>query len=376
MPRPFRDDHEALRDSFRRFCEVEIAPHHAQWERDHIVPREVWRKAGQAGYLLPAIPEEYGGGGGDFGHSAVIMEELARIHATGPGFSLHSDIVAPYLMNFGSEDQKRTWLPKMAAGEVVTAIAMTEPGTGSDLKSIRTSARRDGDDYVISGQKTFITNGHNAGLYIVVCKTDPDAGSKGVSLILVEEDRAGFSRGRSIEKMGQHAQDTAELFFDDVRVPVTNRLGEEGKGFGYLMKELGQERLIIAIRAAAMLEQALAETVAYTKERKAFGQPVFEFQSNKFRLADAAAEIDMLRTYVDAVLAEHMQEKISPEKAAKAKLVASEMLGRLLDTFLQLHGGYGYTREYNIGRDWADARVFRIYGGSSEIMREIISRTL
>lgn len=376
MPRPFRDDHEALRDSFRRFCEAEIAPHHAQWERDHIVPREVWRKAGQAGYLLPAIPEEYGGGGGDFGHSAVIMEELARIHATGPGFSLHSDIVAPYLMNFGSEDQKRTWLPKMAAGEVVTAIAMTEPGTGSDLKSIRTSARRDGDDYVISGQKTFITNGHNAGLYIVVCKTDPDAGSKGVSLILVEEDRAGFSRGRSIEKMGQHAQDTAELFFDDVRVPVTNRLGEEGKGFGYLMKELGQERLIIAIRAAAMLEQALAETVAYTKERKAFGQPVFEFQANKFRLAEAAAEIDMLRTYVDAVLAEHLQEKISPEKAAKAKLVASEMLGRLLDTFLQLHGGYGYTREYNIGRDWADARVFRIYGGSSEIMREIISRTL
>ncbi|OWU84187.1 acyl-CoA dehydrogenase [Oceanicola sp. 22II-s10i] len=376
MTRPFRDDHEALRDSFRRFCETEIAPYHDEWERNHIVPKEVWRKAGQNGYLLAAIPEEYGGGGGDFGHSAVMMEELAKIHASGPGFSLHSDIVAPYLMNFGTEEQKKKWLPLMAQGEVITAIAMTEPGTGSDLKSIKTQARREGDEYVISGQKTFITNGHNAGLYIVVCKTDPAAGSKGVSLILVEEERAGFSRGRSIEKMGQHAQDTAELFFDNVRVPVTNRLGEEGKGFSYLMKELGQERLIIAIRSAAMLENALAEAVEYTKTRQAFGQPVFEFQTNKFRLAEAAAEADMLRTYVDAVLAQHLEEKISPEKAAKAKLVSTEMLGRWLDVFLQLHGGYGYTREYNIGRDWADARVFRIYGGSSEIMREIISRTL
>ena len=376
MPRPYREDHEAYRDGFRRFVETEIVPHHGAWEKAHIVPKSVWRRAGELGFLLPAIPEEYGGGGGDFGHSAVIMEELAKVHASGPGFSLHSDIVAPYLMNFGTEEQKLTWLPMMARGEIVTAIAMTEPGTGSDLKNVKTHARRDGDDYVISGQKTFITNGHNAGLYIVVCKTDPEAGRKGVSLILVEEDRAGFSRGRSIEKLGQHAQDTAELFFDEVRVPVTNRLGEEGRGFSYLMRELGQERLIIAIRAAAMMEQCLAETVAYTKGREAFGQPVFEFQTAKYRLAEAAAECEMLRCYVDACLAEHLVQKITPEKAAKAKLTSTEMLGRWLDIFLQLHGGYGYTTEYNIGRAWADARVFRIYGGSSEIMREIISRTL
>lgn len=376
MQRPYRDDHEALRESFRKFCDAEIAPYHAQWERDHIVPKDLWLKAGAAGFLLPATPEEYGGAGGDFGHSAVIMEELAKIHATGPGFSLHSDIVAPYLLNFGSDEQKETWLPKMARGEVITAIAMTEPGTGSDLKNVKTHARRDGDHYVINGSKTFITNGHNAGLYIVVCKTDPDAGRKGVSLILVEDTREGFSRGRSIEKLGQHAQDTAELFFDDVRVPVTNRLGAEGQGFSYLMRELAQERLIIAIRSATMLEQSLAETVAYTKGRLAFGQPVFDFQTAKFRLAEAAAEADMLRTYVDDVLAQHLVEKISPEKAAKAKLVASEMLGKWLDVFLQLHGGYGYTRDFAIGRDWTDARVFRIYGGSSEIMREIISRTL
>ncbi|MWB79308.1 acyl-CoA dehydrogenase [Pseudooceanicola sp. 216_PA32_1] len=376
MQRPYREDHEAYRDSFRRFVEAEIVPHHGDWEKAHIVPKSVWRRAGELGFLLPAIPEAYGGGGGDFGHSAVIMEELAKVHASGPGFSLHSDIVAPYLMNFGSEAQKRQWLPMMARGEVITAIAMTEPGTGSDLKNIKTHARREGDHYVISGQKTFITNGHNAGLYIVACKTDPEAGRKGVSLILVEDTRDGFSRGRSIEKLGQHAQDTAELFFDEVRVPVTNRLGEEGKGFSYLMRELGQERLIIAIRAATMMEQCLAETIAYTKGREAFGQPVFEFQTAKFRLAEAAAECEMLRCYIDSCLAEHLVEKISPEKAAKAKLVSTELLGRWLDIFLQLHGGYGYTTEYSIGRAWTDARVFRIYGGSSEIMREIISRTL
>ena len=376
MQRPYREDHEAYRDSFRRFVEAEIVPHHGDWEKAHIVPKSVWRRAGELGFLLPAIPEAYGGGGGDFGHSAVIMEELAKVHASGPGFSLHSDIVAPYLMNFGSEAQKRQWLPMMARGEVITAIAMTEPGTGSDLKNIKTYARREGDHYVISGQKTFITNGHNAGLYIVACKTDPEAGRKGVSLILVEDTRDGFSRGRSIEKLGQHAQDTAELFFDEVRVPVTNRLGEEGKGFSYLMRELGQERLIIAIRAATMMEQCLAETIAYTKGREAFGQPVFEFQTAKFRLAEAAAECEMLRCYIDSCLAEHLVEKISPEKAAKAKLVSTELLGRWLDIFLQLHGGYGYTTEYSIGRAWTDARVFRIYGGSSEIMREIISRTL
>ncbi|MGI6247399.1 MAG: acyl-CoA dehydrogenase family protein [Pseudochelatococcus sp.] len=376
MQRPFREDHEMLRTAARRFIESEIVPYHAEWERDHIVPKEVWRKAGAAGLLLCAIPEEYGGGGGDFGHSAVIIEELSRVNATGPGFALHSDIVATYLKNFGTEEQKRLWLPRMAAGEVIGAIAMTEPSTGSDLGAVRTVARRDGDAYVINGQKTFITNGQNAGLYIVVCKTDPAAGRKGISLLLVEDTREGFSRGRSIEKLGQHAQDTVELFFEDVRVPAANLLGEENKGFYYLMRELAQERMIIALRAAATLEATLEQTIAYTRERKVFNQPVFEFQTAKYRLAEARAEIAMCRTFVDACLADHLEGNLTPELAAMAKLTSSEMLGRWVDVFLQLHGGYGYTREYAIGRAWADARVLRIYGGSSEIMREIISRKL
>jgi acyl-CoA dehydrogenase len=292
------------------------------------------------------------------------------------GFSLHSDIVAPYILRYGSEEQKRRWLPAMARGESVGAIAMTEPGTGSDLKAVRTSARRDGDHYVINGQKTFITNGRNADLVIVVAKTDPEAGRKGISLIVVETNTLGFSRGRNIEKLGQHAQDTVELFFDDLRVPVENRLGEENAGFSYLMHELAQERLIIALRSASTLEGMLQRTIDYTKDRKAFGQTVFDFQNTRFKLADSKAQATMLRVFVDHCLALHLAGNLTPQMAAMAKLNGSEILNRQLDELLQLHGGYGYTTEYDVGRAWADARVLRIYGGSSEIMREIISRAL
>jgi acyl-CoA dehydrogenase len=372
----FRDDHELLRDQVRRWVETAVAPHHAEWEKAHVSPKEVWREAGTLGFLCCAIPENYGGGGGDFGHSAVVIEEMSRQNISGLGFSLHSDIVAPYILRYGSEEQKQRWLPAMARGEMIGAIAMTEPGTGSDLKAVRTSARRDGDDYVINGQKTFITNGRNADLVIVVAKTDPEAGRKGISLIVVETDRAGFSRGRTIEKLGQHAQDTVELFFDDVRVPLSNCLGAENEGFRYLMHELAQERLIIALRSAATLEGILEQTVTYTKDRKAFGQTVFDFQNTRFKLADAKAQLTMLRVFVDQCLAWHLAGELTPQMAAMAKLNGSEVLNRQLDELLQLHGGYGYTTEYDVGRAWADARVLRIYGGSSEIMREIISRAL
>ncbi|HYD71209.1 acyl-CoA dehydrogenase family protein [Azospirillum sp.] len=372
----FQSEHEILREQVRRFVADAIVPHHARWEKDHVVPKEVWRQAGRLGFLCCAIPEAYGGGGGDFGHSAVVIEELSRVNATGVGFPLHSDIVAPYILRYGSEEQKRRWLPRMAVGELIGAIAMTEPGTGSDLKAVRTTARRDGGDYVINGQKTFITNGRNAGLVIVVAKTDPKAGRKGISLFVVEEGTPGFTKGKAIEKIGQHAQDTAELFFDDVRVPAASLLGEENRGFGYLMHELAQERLIIALRAAVTMESMLDATVAYTRDRQAFGHPVFEFQNTRFTLADVKAQATMFRVFADHCLALHLKGALSADMAAIAKLNGAEMLNQVLDRLLQLHGGYGYTSEYAIGRAWTDARVLRIYGGSSEIMREIIARTL
>lgn len=369
-------EHELFRDQVRRFFEKQIVPHHRQWERDGQVPREVWRQAGAQGLLCPGMPEEFGGAGADFGYSAVLIEEIARTNASGVGFPLHSDIVAPYLLAYATEARRRDWLPRMARGELIGAIAMTEPGMGSDLKAVRTTARREGEHYVISGQKTFITNGQNAGLVIVVAKTDPAAGRKGISLICVEEGTPGFSKGRNLEKIGLHAQDTSELFFDEVRVPVENRLGEEGQGFRYLIHNLPQERLIIAIRSAASIEAMLVETVDYAKQREAFGGTVFDFQNTRFRLADAKAQATMLRVFVDHCLGLHLQGALSVELAANAKLVASEMQNHLLDEFLQVHGGYGFTSDYAIGRAWADARVARIYGGSSEIMKEIIARTL
>jgi acyl-CoA dehydrogenase len=371
----FRDDHEQFRTQVRRFVEREIQPFHADWEDEGIVPKALWRKAGAEGLLNCMLPEPFGGGG-DFGHSAVLTEELARINASGVGFNLHSDIVASYIYAYGTQAQKQRWLPAMAQGEVIGAIAMTEPGTGSDLKSVRTTARREGDVYVLNGQKTFITNGQNAGLVIVVAKTDPQAGSRGISLICVEEGTPGFTKGRHLKKIGLRAQDTSELFFDDVRVPVDQRLGEENAGFSYLMHELAQERLVIAVRAAASIEAFLERTIAYTRERQTFGQSVFSFQNTRFKLAEAKSQVTMLRTFVDDCLALHLRRELSPERAAMAKLNATAMQNRLLDEFLQMHGGYGYMSEYAIGGAWVDARVGRIFGGSDEIMKEIVARTL
>lgn len=371
----FREDHEQFRDQVRRFIEREILPNYPQWERDGIVPKAVWLKAGKEGLLNCMLPEPYGGGG-DFGHAAVIIEEIARTNTIGVGFPLHSDIVAPYINAYGTTEQKDRWLTPMAKGELIGAIAMTEPGTGSDLKSVRTTAVRDGDHYVINGSKTFITNGLNSSVVIVVAKTDPEAGAKGISLIVVEEGTAGFSKGRHLEKIGLLAQDTSELFFDNVRVPVTNRLGEEGMGFKYLMHELAQERLVIAVRAAMSVETFLQRTIDYTRDRKAFGQQLLSFQNTKFKLAEAKAQIAMLRTFVDDCIGLHLKRELTVERAAMAKLNATAIQNRLLDEFLQLHGGYGYMSEYIVGRAWVDARVGRIYGGSDEIMKEIISRGL
>jgi acyl-CoA dehydrogenase len=372
----FRDDHEMLRTTAKRFFERECVPRQAEWDKAGRVDRETWLKAGKQGLLCVSLPAEYGGGGGDFGHVAVVNEEMTRAGVSGPGFAVHSDIVAPYIARIGDEEQKQRWLPGICTGEQILAIAMTEPGTGSDLKAVRTTARRDGDHYVINGSKTFITNGLNADLVIVVCTTDPSLGAKGVSLIVVETTRDGFRRGRKLEKIGMHAQDTAELFFDDVRVPVENRLGEEGKGFAYLMAELPQERLNIAVGAAARLETCLDHTINYVKDRRAFNQTVWDFQNTKFKLADIKAQAIAVRLMVDHYLGEHMRRRLTLEESAIAKLYATETLGKALDEMVQLHGGYGYMLEYPVARAFVDARVTRIYGGASEVMRDLISRKL
>lgn len=372
----FTSDHEMFRTQVRRFFDREIVPYHRDWERAEIVPREVWLKAGAEGLLCPMMAEEHGGAGADFGYAAVIIEEIARTNASGIGFPLHSDIVVPYIEEFALPHRKREWLPRMAKGEIITAIAMTEPGMGSDLKAMKTHARRDGSDWIINGSKTFISNGQNAGLVIVACKTDPGAGRKGISLICVEEGTPGFTKGRNLEKIGMHAADTSELFFDDVRVPADNLLGEENAGFSYLIRNLPQERLVIAIRAAASMETMLQKTIDYAKDRHVFNQTVFDFQHNRFKLAELRANTTMLRVFVDHCLALHLNGGLSIDLAAQAKLLATEMQNRLLDDCLQMHGGNGYMADYEIGRAWADARVGRIYGGSSEIMKEIIARTL
>lgn len=370
----FREDHESFRDQVRRFVDREIVPFHAQWEHDGIVPREVWLKAGDAGLLCVTVPEEYGGAGGDYGHSAVMIEELARANATAVGFTTHSEIVANYFVAYGSEGQKQKWLPKMVSGELIGVIAMSEPGVGSDLRSMRTTARREGDDYLVSGQKTFITNGGNADLAVTATKLDP--AGRDLTLICVETDRPGFSKGRLLEKIGLKGQDTSELFFDEVRVPAENRLGQENEGFKYLTHQLAWERLIIAIRAAESVHTLLDETVAYTRERRAFGKTLLEYQNTRFKLAEVKAQATMLRAFVDHCLALVMRGELAPDVAAMAKLNGSEMQGRLLDELLQLHGGYGFMSEYKISRAWVDARVARIYGGTSEIMKEIIGRSL
>ena len=372
----FSEDHEIFRGATRRFIENEIVPNHAEWEQQGIVSRELWNAAGENGLLCCTVPEEYGGPGGDFLHSVVVNEELAKVGATGPAFPLHSDIIVPYILAYGSEDQKRNWLPKVVSGETVMAIGMTEPIAGSDLQGIQTKAERDGNHFVLNGQKVWISNGQIADLYIIACKTDPREGAKGISLILVEGDREGFKRGKNLEKIGYKAQDTSELFFEDVRVPITNLLGQEGRGFAQLMQQLPQERLVVAIRCATALEAALDETIRYTKERKAFGRSISDFQNTRFKLAEVKTLAMVTRAFTDQCIQLHLEGKLTAEDAAAAKLQTTEALNKGVDECLQLHGGYGYSWEYPIARAWADARMSRIAGGSSEIMKEIISRNM
>ena len=375
MRKIFREDHLLFREQVQRFIAERIVPRYDQWETAGVTPRELWREAGEQGLLNSALPAPYGADG-DFGHAVVVIEELARANCLGIGFSIHSDMVSPYLWNLGTQAQKDRWLPAMAGGEVIGAIAMTEPGAGSDVKAIRTRAVRDGEDFVLSGQKTFITNGVNAGLVIVLACTDPELGARGLSLFCVEEGLPGFSKGPAMRKIGQHAQDTCELFFDEVRVPVDCLLGELNAGFEYMSHELSRERLAIALRAAASTEGMLEQTKEYTRGRKVFGKRVIDYQNNRFVLADAKARLTMLRVFLDDCALQLMEGNLDPVVAAMAKLNATEMQGQILDELLQLYGGYGYSAEYGIGRAWADARALRIFGGTSEIMREIIGRSL
>ena len=372
----FNGDHEIFRGTVRRFIDNEIAPFHAEWEKDGKISREAWTKAGKLGLLCASMPEEYGGGGVDRTFSVILMEELARAGASGPGFGLHSEIVAPYINRYGSPEQKEMYLPKMAKGEIIGAIAMTEPGAGSDLQAVRTTAIKDGNELVINGSKTFITNGAMADVIIVVCKTDPDAGARGTSLVLVEADTEGFRKGRNLEKIGMKAQDTSELFFNEARVPMTNMLGEEGKGFVYLMQELAWERLQVAVSAVASMEAALEWTIDYAKERMAFGEPIINLQNTQFKLAEAKTEVTVARTFVDKLISLMLEDKLDAETAAMAKWWTSDLQNKVIDECLQLHGGYGYMWEFPIARAWADARVQRIYAGSNEIMKVIIGRGL
>lgn len=372
----FTEEHHIFRDAVRKFIETRIVPHHGDWEKAGQVPRSIWREAGEAGVLCCTVPEEYGGPGADFMFSAIVCEEIARVGATGPAFHLHSEIVAPYLLNYGTEEQKKKWLPKMVSGEVISAVAMTEPGAGSDLQNIKTVALPDGDDFVINGQKVFISNGQLADLVVLACKTDPEASGKGISLVLVEGDRQGFDRGRNLDKVGYKAQDTSELFFNDVRIPQSNLLGEEGRGFYQLMEQLSQERLVIALRSASVIEAALDWTVKYTMERKAFNRSISDFQNTRFKLAEIKSQAVMIRAFVDKCLELHLEGKLDSVIAAMAKLQSTEILCQILDECVQLHGGYGYMWEYPITRAWADNRMTRIAGGSSEIMKQIISKDL
>jgi len=371
----YDESHEIFRDQVRRFFERELVPNLDRWEMEGVVDRAFWRAGGAAGLLCPTVPEAYGGSGLDFTFNAIVDEELAYAGSSA-GFPLQSDIAVDYLVHYGSEEQKRQWLPRMVSGEAIAAIAMTEPGTGSDLQGIRATARRDSDHYIVNGSKTYITNGQNADIVIVVAKTDPAAGSRGISLILVEASREGFARGRNLDKIGQHSADTSELFFNDVRVPIDNCIGEEGRGFAYLMAQLPQERLSIAVSAMGSTQRAFDEAVRFTKERKAFGQSVFDFQNTRFTLGDLAAKIQVGWAHLDWAIRRHIAAKLTAAEASAAKLFHSELLNEVADKALQLHGGAGYMNEYMIARLWRDARVTRIFGGTSEIMKEVIARSL
>jgi alkylation response protein AidB-like acyl-CoA dehydrogenase len=371
----FTAEHDMFRDQVRRFFAAEMEPHLDRWEQEGIADRDMWTKCGAQGLLCPTVPEAYGGLGLDFGYNAVIDEELAYIGSSA-GITLHSDIVADYIVGYGTEEQKLHWLPRMISGETPTAIAMTEPGAGSDLQGVKTTAVVDGDDYVINGSKTYITNGQHAELVIVVAKTDPAQGARGTSLILVESDRPGYARGRNLDKIGLHGQDTSELFFSDVRVPRSNLLGGEGLGFAYLMNQLPQERLSIACSAQASAQRAYDEAVKFTKERKAFGKTVFEFQNTRFTLADLATKLQVGWAHLDWCIARHLAGELTAAEASAAKLWHTELQFEVCDVSLQLHGGAGYMNEYLIARLWRDARVTRIFGGTNEIMKEVVSRSI
>jgi alkylation response protein AidB-like acyl-CoA dehydrogenase len=372
----FREEHELWRATVRRFIAREIVPFHEQWETDGIVPRDLWLKAGAEGLLCCTVPEEYGGLGLDYLFDVVVYEELWRVGASAPGFLIHTDLVATYILSNGTPEQKAKWLPRMVRGEAIGSLGMTEPHAGSDLKAIRTKATRDGDDYVINGQKVFISNGQNCDLLVLATKTDSVAGAKGVTLFLVEGDRDGFVRGRNLKKLGMRGQDTSELFFENVRIPATNMLGHEGGGFGIMMSKLPQERLAQAIRSATVVETVIQWTVEYTAERKAFGKSLADFQNTQFVLADLKARSVMARVFTDHCIELFMQGKLSSVDAAMAKMVTSELHCETVDRCLQMFGGWGYMWDYPICRAYADARVVKIAGGSIEVMKMIIARDM
>ena len=373
----YTQEHEDFRAMVRTFMEKEVAPHMPQWEEDGQVSRDLWLKAGEQGLLCFDVPEEYGGMGmEDFRYNAIVSEELSRVGASGPGFPVHTDIIVPYITSLGTEEQKQRWLPGCVSGELISAIAMTEPGAGSDLQGIKTSAVDKGDHYVLNGAKTFISNGIMSDLVVVVARTDPDAGHMGFSLIVVERGMAGFERGRNLDKMGLKAQDTAELFFDNVEVPKSNLLGKEGEGFIYLMQNLPQERISIGVQAVAAIEHVLELCLSYAKEREAFGKPIGKFQHNRFVLAEMATEAYVARTFINECILKLNAGEADPSLASMAKYWTTELQAKVVDAGVQLHGGYGYMTEYPISRAYTDSRISRIYGGTTEIMKEIIGRSM
>jgi acyl-CoA dehydrogenase len=376
--RLYSEEHEIFRQSFRKFVEAEVVPNQARWAEQGMVDRAVWHKAGAAGFLCPWMETEKGGPDGDLLHSCIVIEELARVYESGFAMSLHSDIVVPYIHEFGSDPQQQRWLPGCASGELITAVAMTEPGTGSDLAAIAATAKRDGDGYVLNGTKTFISNGQLCDLCIVAAKTDTDPKNahSGISLFVVEAGTPGFARGRRLHKLGMHSQDTSELHFEDCRVPVANRLGGEGEGFLMLMKKLQQERLVVGIAAQAAAEQVLADTLVYVKERTAFGKPISKLQNTQFKLAECATKVEVGRVFLDELVRQHMERKYLVKECSMSKLWHTEMLGQVVDECLQLFGGYGYMMEYPVARAYVDARVQRIFAGTSEIMKVIIAKQL